>query len=103
MNYITERLLDIEKTAEGIVNNAEEEKKKIEREYQKKRDDFDAEIKAYTKNTIDEIHDNLKSDMEEKLTSQMDKNEREIAFLQKDYEENKEKYLKELLVKITEV
>ncbi len=103
MNYIAQRLMDIEDTAEGIVTHAEEEKHSIERYYQEKRDAFDQEIRTVTTETIDEIRDNFTKDMDEKLSAQKEANRREIEFLTEDYRENKEKYIKDLIDRITEV
>lgn len=103
MNYIADRLMDIEKTAEGIVEHAEEEKHDIEKYYQEKRDAFDQEIRTATTETIEEIRENFTKDMDEKLAAQKEATRRQIDFLTEDYRSNKEKYIKELIDRITEV
>lgn len=103
MNYIAERLMEIEQTAQGIVENAEREKHDLEASFQKRRDEFDSEVKEKTDREIERIHHQFDEEMVDRLTSQQEENEQIMEFLRNDYSENKEKYVKELFNKIIEV
>ena len=103
MNELAEKLMEIEKTAEEIVENAEKEKHNLEKYYQEKRDLFDLEAKKRTDETIAEIRDRYEQDMQEKLSGQQEANDCEIEFIRADYEKNREEYINELFDRIIEV
>ena len=84
MDSIVEKLAEIEKTAEAIVEHAEAQKYEVEREIQAKRDAFDRELEM---NTRDEV----------------ERNRSAIEDLKKEYEERHTWYARQILKNITEV
>ena len=55
MESVVEKLADIEMTAEAIVEHAEAQKKEIEKEIQRKRDQFDENLESETQVQLDQI------------------------------------------------
>ena len=92
MDSVVERLSEIEKTAEDIVEHAEKQKAEIEHQIQNERDVFDRETEQATQEKMDAV-------MEE----QREKNQKLLEELRKEYEENHEAYAREILEHITEV
>ena len=97
MESIVEKLAEIEKTAESIVEHAQARKTEVEREIQAKRDDFDRELDAYTK-----IRTQAEAQMDQVLEEQRIQNRSEIERLNAEYEKNHTRYAREILKKITE-
>lgn len=102
MESIVEKLAEIEKTAESIVEHAQARKTEVEREIQAKRDDFDRELDAYTKAELEKIRTQAEAQMDQALEEQRIQNRSEIERLNKEYEKNHTLYAREILKKITE-
>ena len=102
MESIVEKLAEIEKTAESIVEHAQARKTEVEREIQAKRDDFDRELDAYTKAELEKIRTQAEAQMDQVLEEQRIQNRSEIERLNEEYEKNHTRYAKEILKKITE-
>lgn len=100
MDRIADKLSEIEMTARAIVENAEEQKHLLEKEMQKKRDQFDAQLKEKTQEKLQSIQKDLETNMEQLLIKQEEQNRREIEFLEKDFKEHHTDYAKEILQKI---
>ena len=100
MDRIADKLSEIEMTARAIVENAEEQKHLLEKEMQKKRDQFDAQLKEKTQEKLQSIQRDLETNMEQLLIKQEEQNRREIEFLEKDFKEHHTDYAKEILQKI---
>lgn len=67
MDSIINRLTEIEETASSIVEHAEEEKAVLDKEYDEKRRNFDAELSEKTRERIQAIRDKLDRDSSEIL------------------------------------
>ena len=102
MESIVEKLAEIEKTAESIVEHAQARKTEVEREIQAKRDDFDRELDAYTKAELEKIRTQAEAQMDQVLEEQRIQNRSEIERLNEEYEKNHTRYAREILKKITE-
>lgn len=102
MESIVEKLAEIEKTAESIVEHAQARKTEVEREIQAKRDDFDRELDAYTKAELEKIRTQAEAQMDQVLEEQRIQNRSEIERLNAEYEKNHTLYAREILKKITE-
>ena len=72
MESIVEKLAEIEKTAESIVEHAQARKTEVEREIQAKRDDFDRELDAYTKAELEKIRTQAEAQMDQVLEDEKD-------------------------------
>ena len=90
MKSVIERLDDIENTARSIVAKAEEDKSQVEQEIQAQRDQFDKEL--------DE-----KTQADELLKSQREKNHEAVQTLEKEYETAHAVYAEGILRHIIEV
>lgn len=102
MESIVEKLAEIEKTAESIVEHAQARKTEVEREIQAKRDDFDRKLDAYTKAELEKIRAQAEAQMDQVLEEQRIQNRSEIERLNEEYEKNHTRYAREILKKITE-
>lgn len=102
MESIVEKLAEIEKTAESIVEHAQARKTEVEREIQAKRDDFDRKLDAYTKAELEKIRTQAEAQMDQVLEEQRIQNRSEIERLNAEYEKNHTRYAREILKKITE-
>lgn len=102
MESIVEKLAEIEKTAESIVEHAQARKTEVEREIQAKRDDFDRELDAYTKAELEKIRTQAEAQMDQVLEEQRIQNRSEIECLNAEYEKSHTRYAREILKKITE-
>ena len=94
MDSIVEKLAEIEKTAEAIVEHAEAQKYEVEREIQAKRD---------TREEVERIRAEAKEQMDQALEEQRLKNRSAIEDLKKEYEERHTWYARQILKNITEV
>ena len=103
MESITEKFSEIEKTAKAIVENAEIKKQEMEKDMQKKRDEFDAELEIKTQEKLQKIRQGLQVKMDQLLEEQERQNSEEIAFLNEDFEKHHTAYAKKILSHITEV
>lgn len=103
MESITEKFSEIEKTAKSIVENAEMKKQEMEKDMQKKKDEFDADLEAKTQEKLQKIRQSLQVKMDQLLEEQERHNSKEIAFLKEDFEKHHTEYAKEILSHITEV
>ena len=75
MESVVEKLADIEMTAEAIVEHAEAQKKEIEKEIQRKRDQFDENLESETQVQLDQIKAEADREMERILADQREKNQ----------------------------
>lgn len=103
MDSIVEKLAEIEKTAEAIVEHAEAQKYEVEREIQAKRDTFDRELEESTRIEVERIRTEAKEQMDQALEEQRLKNRSAIEELKKEYEERHTWYARQILKNITEV
>lgn len=103
MDSIVEKLAEIEKTAEAIVEHAEAQKYEVEREIQAKRDAFDRELEMNTREEVERIRAEAKEQMDQALEEQRLKNRSAIEDLKKEYEERHTRYARQILKNITEV
>ena len=103
MDSIVEKLAEIEKTAEAIVEHAEAQKYEVERGIQAKRDAFDRELEESTRREVERIRTEAKEQMDQALEEQRLKNRSAIEDLTKEYEERHTWYARQILKNITEV
>lgn len=103
MDSVINKLTEIEQTASAIVAHAEEEKEKLDREYEERRRVFDEELEEKTLARIARIQDGLESDKKNLLTGQEEASRALIESLQKEYEEKHTMYAEDILKRITEV
>ena len=103
MEYVVEKLSEIEKTAEDIVEYAEKQKAEIEHQIQNERDVFDRETEQATQEELSRIRAQAKEKMDAVIEEQREKNQKLLEELRKEYEENHEAYAREILEHITEV
>ena len=92
MERIAEKLSEIEKTARAIVDNAQEQKHRMEMQMQKKRDAFDADMEKETNEKILKIQSDLATNMEKLLKKQEEQNNNEIESLKQDFKEHHSEY-----------
>ena len=97
MDSIVEKLAEIEKTAEAIVEHAEAQKYEVEREIQAKRDAFDRELEMNTREEVERIRAEAKEQMDQALEEQRLKNRSAIEDLKKEYEERHTWYARQIL------
>ena len=103
MDYIVNKLTEIEKTASAIVEHAEAQKEVLDKEYDEKRRAFDTQLEAKTQTQIDKIRSELEKNTNRLLESQSGASSSAIELLQKEYEEKHTLYAQEILKKVTEV
>lgn len=103
MDSIVERLDEIEKTAEAVVEHAREQKGEVEKEIQEKRDAFDRKLKQETSEELERIQSEAKAQMDRELEEQRVKNRSSVEALKKEYEKCHTQYAQEILRNILEV
>lgn len=103
MNSIVEKLSEIENAAVAIVDHAEAGKASVEREWQEKRDRFDARLEQKTQAELSAIRSGLEMKMKKVLSEQEAANKAAIIALKQDYEARHSFYAKKILRHIIEV
>lgn len=103
MSAIIGKLVDIEATAEAIVEHAEDQKKEIEQRIQKQRDDFDRRIAEETEQKISVIRAEAQEKRDRVLGEQKTKNRETLDGLDQEFKKMHTEYAKEILKRITEV
>lgn len=103
MESITVKLAKIEHTAHAIVDSAGAKKQELDEEMQTKKDQFDAELEARTKDKLDKIKQNMENEIAKKCQQEEEKNEREIEALKKQFEKNHSAYAREIVNRMIEV
>ena len=103
MNSIVKRLSEIDAAASAIAVNAEEQKKQLHQEYEKKTQDFNKELEAQTTAEIQAIRSKLEQQTKGLLDKQQADSKAYIASLQREYDEKHTEYAQAILKRITEV
>lgn len=103
MDFIVEKLAEIEETAHSIVERAESQKPIMEKEVQEKRDKFDQELEIETQKKLHAIRSQLKEKTDKLLEAQHAKNRSTIDALIADFDENHTAYAKDILTHMTGV
>lgn len=103
MDSIIERLAEIEKTAQAIVDNAEKQKFEAERKIQADRDEFDKKLEEEVGHRLEEIRAEGKKKMDQALEEERMKHRSVIDNLEAEFAEHHTEYAKEILRQILEV
>lgn len=103
MNSVIKRLTDIEMTAERIVDHAEAEKGEIEQRIQAERDAFDEAIASRTEEELAGIKAEAEEKMNRILEDEKNRHHSVIDNLEKEFEDNHEAYVQEILERIIAV
>ena len=103
MNSIVKRLSEIDAAASAIANNAEEQKKQLHQEYEKKYQDFNKELEAQTTAEIQAIRSKLEQQTKGLLEKQQTDSKAYITSLQREYDAKHTEYAQAILKRITEV
>lgn len=103
MKSVIERLAEIEKTAEAIVEHAEAQKFVVEKEIQAKRDEFDQQMEEKTQEKIGKIRKEGEAKMDQILENERKKNQSTIDHLKEEFAKNHTVYAQEILKRIIEV
>lgn len=103
MNSIIEKLAAIEKTAEAIVDNAENQKFEAERQIQAERDEFDRKLEEEVNGRLEAIRSEGRAKMDQALNEERLKHRSVIDSLENEFAEHHTEYAKEILKQILEV
>lgn len=103
MDSIIEKLAEIEKTAEAIVDNAEKQKFEAERKIQADRDEFDRKLEEEVNRRLEAIRSEGRKKMEQALEEERLKHRSVIDNLEAEFAEHHTEYAKEILRQILEV
>lgn len=103
MNPIIEKLAAIEKTAEDIVDNAENQKFEAERQIQAERDEFDRKLEEEVNGRLEAIRSEGRAKMDQALNEERLKHRSVIDSLENEFAEHHTEYAKEILRQILEV
>lgn len=103
MNSIIERLAEIEKTAEAIVDNAEKQKFEAEKRIQAERDEFDRQLEEEVSQRLETIRSEGREKMEQALNEERLRHRSVIDDLESEFAERHTEYAKEILRQILEV
>lgn len=103
MNSVIKKLEEIETTAEAIVEHAEAQKFEVEKEIQKKRDEYDRRMETRTEERLSKIRNEGEAKMEELLAAERTKNQVTIEKLKEEFAKNHTAYAQEILKQILEV
>ncbi len=94
MDSVVEKLSEIEKTAEDIVEYAEKQKAEIEHQIQNERDVFDRETEQATQEELSRIRTQAKEKMDAVMEEQREKN--------RSFWKNCEKNMKKIMRRMPE-
>ena len=100
MNSIIEKLAAIEKTAEDIVDNAENQKFEAERQIQAERDEFDRKLEEEVNGRLEAIRSEGRAKMDQALNEERLKHRSVIDSLENEFAEHHTEYAKEILRQI---
>lgn len=103
MNSIIERLAEIEKTAEAIVDNAEKQKFEAEKRIQAERDEFDRQLEEEVGQRLESLRSEGREKMEQALNEERLRHRSIIDDLESEFAEHHTEYAKEILRQILEV
>lgn len=103
MEAVIEKLAEIEKTAEAIVEGAQAQKSEIEKEIQAKRDAFDQQLEEDTRKKLSEIRAEGEQKINALLEEEREKNSYMIENLKKEFEGSHTTYAQAILKKVLEV
>lgn len=103
MNSIIERLAEIEKTAEAIVDNAEKQKFEAEKRIQAERDEFDRQLEEEVSQRLETLRSEGREKMEQALNEERLRHRSVIDDLESEFAEHHTEYAKEILRQILEV
>ena len=103
MNSIIEKLAAIEKTAEDIVDNAENQKFEAERQIQAERDEFDRKLEEEVNGRLEAIRSEGRAKMDQALNEERLTHRSVIDSLENECAEHHTEYAKEILRQILEV
>ena len=88
MEAVIEKLAEIEKTAEAIVEEAQAQKSEIEKEIQAKRDAFDQQLEEDTRKKLSEI----RAEGEQKINALLEEEGRALGVIQPNGEGDKQEH-----------
>lgn len=103
MNNIIGKLTEIEETASAIVKHAEQQKERLDQEYESRKRAFDEMLEEETKRELDRIRREMEEDRSRVLEGQQGGSRTSIEQMRREYEERHTWYAKEILRRITEV
>lgn len=103
MNSIVKRLSEIDAVASEIAGNTDAQKQKLDREYEKKHQDFNKELEAQTSAEIQAIRSRLEEQTTGLLKKQQATSQTFISSLQMEFEEKHTEYAQAIFKRITEV
>lgn len=103
MDFIIKKLAKIEETAEAIVENAENQKFEVEKEIQKKRDEFDSQMDREIAEKVEVIRAEGKKKMDALLDEEHEKHRTAIDNLEAEFAEHHTEYAKNIVKNILEV
>ncbi len=103
MKSVIERLDEIERTAEAIVEHAEAQKFEVEKEIQAKRNEFDRQLEEKTQEKLSRIRSEGEEKMNRVLEDERRKNHAAIDHLREDFAKNHTIYAEEILKRVLEV
>ena len=103
MISVIEKLAEIEKTAQAIVEHAEVRKHDVEKEIMHMRNEFDEKLEKDTSEKIHQIRKEREEKLHQKMEEERKKNSRVIEQLKEEFDKNHAVYAKEILKNILEV
>lgn len=103
MDSIVNKLSEIESAANAIVSHAEAQKKILDDQYQKKREEFDAKLEMDTQSKIYEIRSAIEAKTSSTLGNQSGCSSDMIESIKKEYVDHHTEYANKILAKMTEV
>ena len=103
MEAVIEKLAEIERTAEAIVEEAQAQKSEIEKEIQAKRDAFDQQLEEDTRKKLSEIRAEGEQKINALLEVEREKNSYMLENLKKEFEGSHTTYAQAILKKVLEV
>lgn len=103
MDAVITKLTEIEEAALAITAHAEEQKAKLDKEYEDRRREFDKKLDEQTKEKLSKIQEKLDKETDELLNGEAGSGKDAVAVMQEEYETKHTLYAQEILKRITEV
>lgn len=100
MDTLIDKLTEIEKTAAGILDGADEEKHQLDEEQQKRIRDYDREADEKVDRRIAEIEASLSASKEQQLSKLREDSDRHLKAVVSYYENNSEKIADQIFGRI---
>ena len=100
MKEVIEKLVEIENEAQGIVDNASNEKTRIARDQRIKLEEYRAELEQDNRQKLDDLRNQIQGETNPESTRVYGEANEKLSKIENDFRENKDKMAEEVVQRI---